>query len=93
MHDLLKILHAIQQTKSLISVEFHGLICSKISMLVFKLQEQHQNTHLCRQFFNRKIFLKQTVSISRNLQVQYLALVCNNFHSSLRRLSYSLSLE
>ena len=60
-------------------------------MLVFQLQEQHQKHALSSSiFFNEKMFLKQTVSNSRKLQVQYLALVGNDSRSSLHRPSYTL---
>ena len=62
-------------------------------MLVFRLQEQHQNHALLSSFFNRNCFSKQTVCNSRKLQVHYLALVGNDSRSSLRRQRYSLFID
>ena len=83
-------MHPIPQQKSLISVEFHGLNGGKIRNACFPTPVlSTKNTHFCRHFFNRKIFLKQTVYNSRKIQVQYLTLVGNDSRSSLRRPRYS----
>ena len=77
--------------KIFVSVEFHGLNGGKIRNACFPTPvNSTKNTHFCRHFFNRKIFLKQTVHNSRKLQVQYLTLVSNDSRSSLRRPHYSL---
>ena len=55
------------------------------------IKEFTKKTHFCRHFFNRKIFLKQTVHNSRKRQVQYLTLVGKDSCSSLRRPRYRLA--
>ena len=87
---MLKYLYSLHQQKSLISVEFRGLICRKIKNACFPTPVTAPNSRtFCCQFFNSKIVLKQTVHNSRKLQVRYLALVGNDSSSSLRRPSYS----
>ena len=77
VNNLDKIWHAIQQPRSLTPVEFHGLICRKIKQACFPTPETAPKTRtFVVSFFNRKIFLKQTVGNSRKSQVQYwLALI------------------
>ena len=87
---LLKIWHAIQQPRPLISVVFHGLICSKIRSACFPIPEIVPRTRtFVVNIFNRIRFFLKTVSNSRKLQARYLPLVGNDSRSFLRRPSYS----
>ena len=89
-NNLLKFLHPIHQQRSLISVQFRGLICRKIRNVCFPTTgtAPKRRTFVVI-FLNRKILLKQTVHNSRKRQVQYLTLVGNS-RSSLRRPLFSL---
>ena len=67
-----QISHPIHQPKSSISVEFHGLICRKIKNACFPTPGTTPETRtFIVNFFNGKMFLKQTVSSHSDLLAKY----------------------
>ena len=62
----------------------------KLVLLRFQTTSEIISLTFVVNFFNGKMFLKQTVSSSRKLQVQYLVLLGNDSRFSIRRPSYSL---
>ena len=68
-NNFLKIWHAIQQSRSLISVKFHGLNCSKIKTACFPTPETAPKHALLSSFFlTVKGFLNKQLVIPENVK-------------------------